>query len=505
MKYDSQILAFIAVGQINYKSAGEPFATLLKTCHSRVGFFKSIFSLKQNNRNSILSRAAAFILIEHASIFYFSEDKDFEPASFHKWYWTLCADRYIEEWGRSEQAAQRFLQITYQIRDEFENMPVVLYPENDGYKRIAYFVAKRVITLTGSNYIQSEVQKLALKLEKISERFCSYLKNHHPDVGVVDTVNAFCNSKKEAAEFFAKTLPFAEPQQVNDSTNKLKNQGVKTYERGSLPVEEEVAGDSRSSKMQVVEDKKDNEPLSQSFIQFHLVMLAKHKQNIIFPTCLKYSLNLKKYSVELEDKKYPEDILFINYLLADFLTFGRYQKPVDDFSVRIFSDQSKLNPKNSLSLADINVLIKSYFDGVIYLLLCCLPVFMQSKKGMDLAEEIKRELSIELLINKINKSSGSNDNNLFKDFIESQVYKFLSKFIPQASEKDIDVFEDSLREIFLTFANIVTVSYIAAFENVRFKKEADTLEFLDEVKSDIPRFEKAIRNRLGMNKANLSD
>ena len=124
---------------------------------------------------------------------------------------------------------------------------------------------------------------------------------------------------------------------------------------------------------------------------------------------------------------------------------------------------------------------------------------------MDLAEEIKRELSIELLINKINKSSGSNDNNLFKDFIESQVYKFLSKFIPQASEKDIDVFEDSLREIFLTFANIVTVSYIAAFENVRFKKEADTLEFLDEVKSDIPRFEKAIRNRLGMNKANLSD
>ena len=75
----------------------------------------------------------------------------------------------------------------------------------------------------------------------------------------------------------------------------------------------------------------------------------------------------------------------------------------------------------------------------------------------------------------------------------------------QANAKDIDEFAESLREMFFIFANIVTVSYVAAFENVRFKKEADTLEFLNEVKSDIPRFEKAIRNRLGMNKANLGD
>lgn len=39
MNIDSRVLSFVVLNQLNLKSAGEPFATLLKTCHRKVVFF----------------------------------------------------------------------------------------------------------------------------------------------------------------------------------------------------------------------------------------------------------------------------------------------------------------------------------------------------------------------------------------------------------------------------------------------------------------------------------
>lgn len=481
MKYNARILSFMVLNQINLRSEGEPFATILKTCHSNTGFFKSLFSPAQNKRNSVLSRAASIVLIERASIYHYSQESSFKVLDFHKWFLTLYFDKFLEDNGRTRIISDRCTEILHQLKNQFCDIPVILYPEEDGYWKISYQIAKQVLRLTTNNPLQSQIEAFSQKLELFCKSLINALPTDDLPTKLVEEIGRGCDSRRQEAEQFSRILP--------------------------LPYESNSEKDNRSAQIAPSDDNKKDEIIPLSFLQLHLVMLSKKKQNILFLTYFCSSPNREDYSYELKDEYYPKDLLFISFLLADFLKIERYQKPVDDFSVEIFQSQSKVSPKNSLSLTDINSIIKSVFDDVVHFLLYYLPLFMDSKKGLDLANEIRKHLivkgvhsngKIKSIIDKLDKNADKNGRDLFEQFFAHQVDKVISRLEPQTNKTEIDAFTDSLANIFIIFANIVAVSYQFAYEDVYFKKHPETLEFLTEVESDVHHFEKVIRNSLGM-------
>lgn len=488
MKYDSQILAFIVVSQINYKSAGEPFATLLKTCHSRIGYFRSIFSLKQNNRNSILSRAATFILIERASIFYLSKDREFDPVEFHKWYWMLCADKYFEEWGRTEQLGQRFLQIIYQVRDELDSVPVMLYPEEDGYKKIAYSVAKRVIALTGSNYIQSEVQKLTHKLEQISEIFCSYLKDYQPSLEVVNNVKAFCNSKTEMADFFVEKMNF--------------------------PIEKrsEMINLDKVEINEIVGPREDKQYLG--MVKILLMTLAKEKDKCVeeftipyFRCFFLYSPNIEDYDYSEDESAYPLDLLFITILTSDLFTKEKYQSAIDETAIKIYENQKQARPDYVMSLSEAYKIVESVFDDIILVFICFLAILTDSKRGRSLSNDIKLKvlasqsesgLKVVELIDSISKSDKVKREELFNDFFELQANKVLEVIKPQGKDQKRYDYFVLVKRVFLLLSICISRSCMMACHDVYMEQNQNTLNLLEKVKSDTKTSEEIIRHHFNL-------
>ena len=103
-----------------FDSTSEPFATILRSSTKNIGFFKSLLSSNQNQRNSIVSRTASFALIERVTIPFLVNLKDFDIALFHKYYWALLSLWYIER-HRSEWLDN----ILKEYSDNFNHHPLI--------------------------------------------------------------------------------------------------------------------------------------------------------------------------------------------------------------------------------------------------------------------------------------------------------------------------------------------------------------------------------------------
>lgn len=481
MNIDSRVLSFVVLNQLNLKSAGEPFATLLKTCHRKVGFFKLIFSISQNNKNSVLARAAAFLFVERIAIYCFSENDKFSATEFHKWYWTLCADRYYEEWGRAENIAKRFMQIIFQVRDQFGQIPVIVYPESDGLRKIAYQISERFLLLAGNNYSLGEVQDLSGKLERFSIQFlrCLFDKRIYPELE--QEILKGCNDRLRESEEVLRILPLSlHHQKLSSEENRLEegDDGVQKKEDMDLP-----------------------------FLRFHLVMLAKKKPEIFFGSYLCWSPNPEDYDYKFCDDEYGKDLAFVSILLSTCLVFEEYQKLVDDLSVDIFKTQSKVLPNKTLSLNDLHAIIREYFEDIVFVLFYYLPLFMSSKKGEELAKEIRanensrrvnKDNCIFPMLEKISKLRREERSKLYREIIDLQVRKVFRKLDPQANGNVVDVYTDYLREAFFDFANIVSRAYMRAYEEVYFKDEPEIKNLVEKVNNNTTRYEETIRLSLDM-------
>lgn len=486
MNIDSRVLSFVVLDQLNLKSAGEPFATLLKTCHRKVGFFKSIFSISQNNKNSVLARAAAFLFVERIAIYCFSENDKFSATEFHKWYWTLCADRYYEEWGRAENIAKRFMQIIFQVRDQFGEIPVIVYPESDGLRKIAYQISERFLLLAGNNCSQGEVQDLSGKLERFSIQFlrCLFDRRIYPELE--QEILKGCSDRLSESEEVLRMLPLP-----------LHNQKLLSEENR---LEDDDSDDSDDS----VQKKED---MDLFFLRLHLVMLAKKKPEILFTTYFGWSPNPEDYDCEFSDEQYARDLTFISFLLSTSFVFEKYQRSVDDFSADIYKSQTTVLPNKTLSLNDLHAVMRLSFEDIVFVLFYYLPILVRSKEGVDLAKEIRSTLSLRRInkencilpmLEKINKLNKKERFGVFKEFVDLQVCRVLNQLGPKADVKVVDEYADFLRNIFFVFANVVSRSCQSIYEIVYFKDESDIRKEVERIKNDTAKAVETIKLGLDM-------
>ena len=361
-QFDKDLLKVIntAVSLLPVKPDNEPYELFLSVANDTSGFVKLLFSKSKRKDNSIAALAGSYVLIETIAMWKMASFKNFNLSDFHTLFWSLGFQKFLRLYGHNQVSFDTFTKILVLSSRNYQKVKLPTPGYQLDLNRTIVHIIQSFVESIGCRYKETSVTGFAKKLSLYWEYVDDYLE-----------------SSWNKNEFKQLTEP-------NEDTYTFITQNY------PLPISyQNVVMEKLDRPKQ--EKNTESKKISLETVQLMLVAASTSyypdtKISSHFSNLLTLPHQADRYEPKREDiLSYKRDCAFLYMALTDGLDINGYQPQIRELAEQI--GEFRNTPEQ---LEENQRTAESIFSMVTELLICYLPLYMKTAKGIKIAEQFKQ-------------------------------------------------------------------------------------------------------------------
>lgn len=342
------------------KPDNELYKSFLTVANDSSGFLKLLFSKSQQKNNSIAALAGSYVLIEAITMWKMASFKNFSLSDYHNLFWTLSFQEFLRVNGQNQISFDTFKQILVISSKNYQKVKLPSPGGQPDLKETIIDIIESFVESIDCRYKETSISGLAKKLLS----YCEFVNDYLESCWNNDEFKLLIDPNEDLYAFITQNYPLP-----------ISYQNIVMEKLESPKKENNI--DAKKISLETIQLML----TAASTTYFPDTKISFHFSDLL---TLPYQTN--RYQPKREDiLSYKRDCAFLYMALTDCLDINGYQPQIRELVRKI--GEFRNTPEK---LKENQKAAEYVFSLVTEILICYLPLYMKTAKGMKIAEQFKQ-------------------------------------------------------------------------------------------------------------------